>query len=146
MFRSLIARESITVLWLDVLREIRRLDAPGEIRGGWSVTGFTGERYALPETVETLLWVRRAPTVGAIVTLSAADTLNLAGIVRLGDRVPVTPSSRIAILGQGADRDADGYQEDRPDRVADAGPGVGCTKCPFAQANSPMYARLGLAG
>ncbi len=96
VFRALLARESISVPWRDLLRELRRLEARGEIRGGRFVAGFTGEQYALPEAVETLRRVRRAPADGAIVTLGAADPLNLTGIVCLGDRVPATASSRVA--------------------------------------------------
>ena len=50
----------------------------------------------LPEAVETLRRVRRAPADGAIVTLSAADPLNLTGVVCLGERVSATTSTRIA--------------------------------------------------
>ena len=96
VFKPLLARESITVPWRDLLREFRRLEARGEIRGGRFVAGFTGEQYALPEAVETLRRVRRTPADGAIVTLSAADPLNLTGVVCLGERVPATASTRIA--------------------------------------------------
>ena len=96
VFKPLLARESITVPWRDLLREFRRLEARGEIRGGRFVAGFTGEQYALPEAVETLRRVRRAPADGGIVTLSAADPLNLTGVVCLGERVSATASTRIA--------------------------------------------------
>ena len=96
VFKALLSRESISVPWRDLLRQLRRLEARGEIRGGRFVAGFTGEQYALPEAVETLRRVRRAPADGAIVTLSAADPLNLTGIVCLGERVPATTSTRIA--------------------------------------------------
>ena len=96
VFKTLLARESLTVPWRDLLRVLRRLEARGEIRGGRFVAGFTGEQYALPEAVETLRRVRRAPADGALVALSAADPLNLTGIVTLGDRIPATASTRIA--------------------------------------------------
>ena len=96
VFKTLLARESLTVPWRDLLRVLRRLEARGDIRGGRFVAGFTGEQYALPEAVETLRRVRRAPADGAIVALSAADPLNLTGIVTLGDRIPATASTRIA--------------------------------------------------
>ena len=96
VFKPLLARESITVPWRDLLREFRRLEARAEIRGGRFVAGFTGEQYALPEAVETLRRVRRTPADGAMVTLSAADPLNLTGVVCLGERVSATASTRIA--------------------------------------------------
>ena len=96
VFKSLLTRESFAVPWRDLLRELRRLEARGDIRGGRFVAGFTGEQYALPEAVETLRRVRRAASDGAVVTLSAADPLNLTGIVCLGERVPATASTRVA--------------------------------------------------
>ena len=96
VFKMLLARESPTVPWRDLLRVLRRLEARGEIRGGRFVAGFTGEQYALPEAVETLRRVRRAPADGAVVALGAADPLNLTGIVTLGERIPATASTRIA--------------------------------------------------
>ena len=98
VFKSLLARESIGAPWRQLLREFRRLEARGDIRGGRFVAGFTGEQYALPEAVETLRRVRRAPAVGTLVVVSAADPLNLAGIVSLGARIPATASTRIAFL------------------------------------------------
>ena len=95
-FKTLLARESLTVPWRDLLRVLRRLEARGDIRGGRFVAGFTGEQYALPEAVETLRRVRRAPADGATVVIGAADPLNLTGIVCLGERIPATASTRIA--------------------------------------------------
>ena len=96
VFKSLLAREAINVPWRDLLRELRRLEARGEIRGGRFVAGFTGEQYALPEAVELLRRVRRTATDGTMVVVSAADPLNLTGIVCLGDRISATSSTRIA--------------------------------------------------
>ena len=96
VFKPLLARESFAVPWRDLLRELRRLEARGEIRGGRFVAGVTGEQYALPGAVETLRRVRRAPADGALVTVSAADPLNLTGIVCLGERIPANAATRIA--------------------------------------------------
>ena len=95
-FKPLLARESFNVPWRDLLRELRRLEARGEIRGGRFIAGVTGEQFALPEAVETLRRIRRAPADGALVTVSAADPLNLTGIVCLGERIPAGASTRIA--------------------------------------------------
>ena len=96
VFKPLLARESLAVPWRALRRELRRLEARGDIRGGRFVAGFTGEQYALPEAVATLRRVRRAPANGEIVTIGAADPLNLSGIVCLGERIPATASTRIA--------------------------------------------------
>ena len=96
VFKSLLVRESIGAPWRRLLREFRRLEARGDLRGGRFVAGFTGEQYALPEAVETLRRIRRAPADGTVIVVSAADPLNLTGIVSLGTRVPATASTRIA--------------------------------------------------
>ena len=96
VFKALLARETLTVAWRDLLRALRRLEARGDIRGGRFVAGFTGEQYALPEAVETLRRVRRASPNGAVLTVSAADPLNVTGFITLGDRLPATASTRIA--------------------------------------------------
>ncbi|MBO0685998.1 MAG: hypothetical protein J2P45_22860, partial [Candidatus Dormibacteraeota bacterium] len=88
VFRDLLLRESFNVPWRDVLWALRRLEARGMIRGGRFVNGFAGEQYALPEAVEALRAVRKLPRSGETVTISAADPLNLVGIVLPGPRVP----------------------------------------------------------
>ena len=65
----------------------RRLEAQGEIRGGRFVSGFVGEQFARPEAVELLREIRREPSVGPAPRVSAADPLNLAGIITPGSRI-----------------------------------------------------------
>jgi ATP-dependent Lhr-like helicase len=74
--------------WRDLLRVYRQLERRGEIRGGRFVTGFPGEQYATPEAVDLLRAARRAPRAGETVRLSAADPLNLVGILIPGPRIP----------------------------------------------------------
>jgi hypothetical protein len=74
--------------WRDLLRVYRRLEARGEIRGGRFVAGLVGEQFALPEALEALRAIHRAPRKGEVVRLSACDPLNLAGILTPGPRVP----------------------------------------------------------
>jgi ATP-dependent helicase Lhr and Lhr-like helicase len=88
VFRDLLARESLRLPWREIQWAFRRLEARGTIRGGRFVTGFSGEQYALPEAIDTLRRVRRAARSGETVRLSAADPLNLVGIVTPGPRVP----------------------------------------------------------
>jgi ATP-dependent Lhr-like helicase len=94
VFRKLLDRESI-LPWRDLLRIYRRLEARGEIRGGRFVAGFSGEQFALPEAVGLLRSMRRSPGAGKLVSISAADPLNLVGIVTPGSRVPPVASNRI---------------------------------------------------
>ena len=88
VFRDLYPLEPFTVPWREVLRAMRRLEARGVIRGGRFVTGFAGEQYALPEALTLLRKIRREPTSGDRVTISAVDPANLTGVVLPGPRVP----------------------------------------------------------
>ena len=49
---------------------------------------MTGEQFALPEAVEALRGLRRAPAVPEEVAVAATDPLNLVGILTPGARVP----------------------------------------------------------
>jgi ATP-dependent helicase Lhr and Lhr-like helicase len=81
-------RESMLPRWRDLLISFRRLEDRGEIRGGRFISGFIGEQFALPVAVESLRAMKNIPPSAEIITISAADPLNLAGIVVPGDRVP----------------------------------------------------------
>jgi ATP-dependent Lhr-like helicase len=87
VFRDTVQRESMSVPWRDVLRAFRRMEARGVIRGGRFVAGYYGEQYARPEAVELLRKARRAERSNEMVTLSAVDPLNLAGILTPGPRI-----------------------------------------------------------
>ena len=94
IFRALLARESSAVPWYEMLLACRRLEARGEIRGGRFVSGFAGEQYALPQAVEALRAVRQLPACEPS-PCSAADPLNLAGIILPGERIP---AQRLALV------------------------------------------------
>ena len=94
LFRELLARESNAPKWRDLLPILRRLEARGEIRGGRFVSGAFGEQFALPEVIDQLRSARReAPTRAAesAITVSAADPLNLVGIIVPGERISAIP-------------------------------------------------------
>lgn len=97
VFRRLIEREAIQVPWRDLLAVLRTLEARGEIRGGRFVAGFSGEQYALPEAVGLLRRLRREEPRHELVAVSAADPLNLAGIVTPGERVPALAHVRVLL-------------------------------------------------
>jgi ATP-dependent Lhr-like helicase len=88
VFRDLLAREAILPKWRELVQAFRRMEARGDIRGGRFVSGFIGEQYALPVAVESLRALRKMQPSGETVTVSAADPLNLVGIVVPGERVP----------------------------------------------------------
>jgi ATP-dependent Lhr-like helicase len=88
VIRDLLPRESNLPPWRELLMAFRRLEDRGEIRGGRFVDGFLGEQFALPVAVESVRAMRGLPLSGEMVTLSAADPLNLIGILVPGERVP----------------------------------------------------------
>jgi ATP-dependent Lhr-like helicase len=114
VFRDLLVRESLSSGWRDLLVQYRQMELRGEIRGGRFVDGFTGEQFALPEALESLRALRRAgmdPSAEPDIKISAADPLNLAGIVLPGSRVPAVPTNYLVfrhgiVVRSGTVRDA----------------------------------------
>jgi ATP-dependent Lhr-like helicase len=83
--------------WRDILKCCRRLEARGEIRGGRFVAGFSGEQFATPEAVGLLRDVRRRPHTERQLSLSAADPLNLLGIMTPGPRLAALAGNRLLL-------------------------------------------------
>jgi len=96
VFRELLARESILPRWRDMLITFRRLEDRGEIRGGRFINGFIGEQFALPIAVESLRAMKSIQPSGETITISAADPLNLAGIIVPGERVPAISGKNVS--------------------------------------------------
>ena len=96
IFWKLLGREADWLPpWRDILMCCRRLEARGEIRGGRFIAGFSGEQYATPEAVGLLRDVRRKPNTQQYVSLSAADPLNLIGILTPGARLASLSGNRL---------------------------------------------------
>jgi ATP-dependent Lhr-like helicase len=96
VFRRVLLREKQPVPWRDLIRVYRLLELRGEVRGGRFVGGFSGEQYALPGAVELLRRVRRAGEREPV-KVSAADPLNLAGILTPDERVPISHRAEVAL-------------------------------------------------
>jgi len=92
----LLARESVIPAWRELQIGFRRLEDRGEVRGGRFISGFVGEQFALPVAVESLRAMRRIDPSGEAVTISAADPLNLVGILVPGERVPAISGNTVA--------------------------------------------------
>jgi ATP-dependent helicase Lhr and Lhr-like helicase len=97
VFRRLLDREGPLPPWRQLVWTYRRLEARGEIRGGRFVAGFSGEQYALPEAIPALRRARREGGRGHLVSVSAADPLNLLGILLPGRRLPATAQNRLLL-------------------------------------------------
>jgi ATP-dependent Lhr-like helicase len=76
-------------------RVYRRWEARGEIRGGYFVGGVSGEQFALPEAIGLLRSIRKSSSNHEPITLSAADPLNLQGILTPGTRIAAFTGNRL---------------------------------------------------
>ncbi|HEX6793306.1 MAG TPA: DEAD/DEAH box helicase [Casimicrobiaceae bacterium] len=81
--------------WRELSRVLRRLEARGDIRGGRFVASVTGEQFALPEAVTLLRETRRSAASGALVSISAADPLNVVGTLLPGAKIPAVIGNRV---------------------------------------------------
>jgi len=108
--RDVLAREANLPPWRELLGGFRRLEDRGEIRGGRFVDGFLGEQFALPVAVDSVRALRRLNAAyegnpqsrvaqdriaQETITLSAADPLNLVGILVPGERVPAISGNSV---------------------------------------------------
>ena len=109
MFKDLLARESGAPSWWELLQVYRRLEARGEIRGGRFISGVAGEQFSMSESIRQLRLLRdgsqiREPdsesqaTGREFVLISAADPLNLVGVLDDQPRVPSTAAHRLVYL------------------------------------------------
>jgi ATP-dependent Lhr-like helicase len=87
VFREILSREPNLPKWRELQWAYRRLEDRGEVRGGRFVSGFIGEQFAMPIAAESLRESRRLPASEEIITVSAADPLNLVGIIVPGERI-----------------------------------------------------------
>jgi ATP-dependent Lhr-like helicase len=94
--RKVLARERFKFPWRDMLRVFRSLELRGEVRGGRFVQGCDGEHFALDEAVALLRKIRKRDA--APLTVTAADPLNLRGILTPDERVSSHTQSWVSVL------------------------------------------------
>lgn len=95
IFRELLTREHGAPKWFELVQVYRRLEARGEIRGGRFIKGVAGEQFALGDTIRSLRSLREDSQAQELVVISAADPLNLVGIITEHPRVTSTASNRV---------------------------------------------------
>ena len=134
VFRKVLEREAGLPPWRELVRVLRRREDRGEVRGGRFVHRFSGEQFALPEAVGELRRVRRAPRSGRVLALSAADPLNLTGIVTAGERVSSSAAREVA------------YRDGEPDGAAALPPSSPPRRRGLRAAAAPRARWLGPAG
>lgn len=107
LFRDLWVKEPGAPPWWELVPVLRRMEMRGEIRGGRFIAGVGGEQYASGEVVQQLRQLRREadspPAPGAaaepeLLAISAADPLNLVGILTKHARVPSLASHVVVYL------------------------------------------------
>jgi ATP-dependent Lhr-like helicase len=98
VFRAVLERESLAPPWRYLLRYLRRMEDRGEVLGGRFVDGFSGEQFALPEAVGLLRNKQEQGSTRTLNTISAADPLNLGGIITPGVKTPARTSNRILLV------------------------------------------------
>jgi ATP-dependent Lhr-like helicase len=97
LFRDVIARETAAPSWQALVSVLRRMELRGELRGGRFVANVSGEQYALPETVERLREARDTLDKQPWTVISAADPVNLFGVITPGVRVPATHRNALVV-------------------------------------------------
>lgn len=95
LFYDLLTRERAAPAWSELRPVLRKLEAQGRVRGGRFIAGTAGEQFALPGVVDELRAARDAQRTGEWYVLSAADPLNLAGVLDDGARIGATRQTRI---------------------------------------------------
>ena len=95
LFRKVLERESDLPPWRELLYICRRMEARGEIRGGYFVEGCSGEQFARPEAIALLRKQKNATQELPPAVISAADPLNLVGILLPGERIPALHTNRV---------------------------------------------------
>ncbi|MDE0510351.1 MAG: DEAD/DEAH box helicase [Gammaproteobacteria bacterium] len=95
LFRKVLEREPDLPPWRELLYVCRRMEARGEIRGGYFVEGCSGEQFARPEAIALLRKQKNATQELPPAVISATDPLNLVGVILPGDRIPALHTNRV---------------------------------------------------
>jgi ATP-dependent Lhr-like helicase len=98
VFRAVLEREAMVPPWRQLLPYLRRMEDRGEVHGGRFVDGFSGEQFALPEAVGLLRGGEARLPERRLVVISAADPLNLGGIITPGVKTAARAGGRVLLL------------------------------------------------
>ena len=101
VFRALVYGQAGLPTWRDLLYVLRRMELREQVAGGRFVDGFTGEQFADPDAIRPLTRCRDTAAADQqdFVIVSAADPLNLSGVILPGNRVPANAGNRLAFRG-----------------------------------------------
>ena len=97
VFRAVVERETLLPPWRELLNYLRRMEDRGEVRGGRFVDGFSGEQFALPETLGLLRQPLESDSKPIFTIISACDPLNMGGLITPGVKTPALSGNRILL-------------------------------------------------
>jgi len=100
LFRDLLVREAAAPSWHELVPTLRRLELRSEVRGGRFVSQVAGEQYALASAVDPLRQARdqaQGNSGEQWIVISAADPVNLFGVLTTTARVPATHRNALVI-------------------------------------------------
>jgi ATP-dependent Lhr-like helicase len=83
--------------WHELVRMLRRMELRGDVRGGRFISGVGGEQFALESVIAPLRALRDAADDGEWVLITAADPLNLSGILTAGPRIAAINKSALIL-------------------------------------------------
>lgn len=93
--RDILSRETLAPPWSALSFYYRQLEHAGHIRGGRFISGVGGEQFARDGIIEQLRAVRNQNNERELVVISAADPLNLVGILSDGQRIACQRNCRL---------------------------------------------------
>jgi ATP-dependent Lhr-like helicase len=97
VFRDILTRENAAPPWFELVRMLRKMELRGEVRGGRFIARVGGEQFALESVVTPLRELREAADDGEWVVITAADPLNLSGILTDGPRIAAIQKSALIL-------------------------------------------------
>ncbi|MFI4875525.1 MAG: DEAD/DEAH box helicase [Blastopirellula sp. JB062] len=97
VFRDVLTRESTAPPWWRLVACFRRMERRGEIRGGRFIADVAGEQYATEATIYALRKLRSDESDDPWIAISAADPVNLFGVVTAGGRIPAVSGNALIL-------------------------------------------------
>jgi ATP-dependent Lhr-like helicase len=97
LFRDLLVREPAAPPWWELARLLRRMELRGEVRGGRFIAHVGGEQFAVESAVGRLRDLRDGEAPSEWVLISAADPLNLSGVIGEGPRIPAMHKNALVL-------------------------------------------------
>jgi ATP-dependent Lhr-like helicase len=97
LFRDLLSREPAAPPWWELARVLRRMELRGEVRGGRFIARVGGEQFAVETAVGRLRDLRDNEAAKEWTLISAADPLNLSGMIGEGPRIPAMHKNALVL-------------------------------------------------